>query len=189
MGQSTLLKYVVNVLEEHKIGYFITGSVAAMKYGETRLTNDIDIVVRLARDCIESFCRCFPEPEYYLSMDAVREAVDRGGQFNILHPFSGYKVDIMLVSYGEYDRLRFHRALRGKVDKETIAWVASAEDVILKKMQYYKEGQHEKHLRDITGIIKMQGERLDRVYIGQWAEKLEVGNIWKALVQRCGKKK
>ena len=42
-----LLERLVAVLERLKIPYLITGSVAAMAYGEPRLTNDIDVVVDL----------------------------------------------------------------------------------------------------------------------------------------------
>ena len=51
MEQSDLLRYVVDTLETLGIRYFITGSHAAMQYGEPRLTNDIDVVVELAPRC------------------------------------------------------------------------------------------------------------------------------------------
>ena len=44
MGPFELLQNIVEILERLQVPYLITGSVAAMAYGESRLTNDIDIV-------------------------------------------------------------------------------------------------------------------------------------------------
>ncbi len=54
---------------------------------------------------------------------------------------------------------------------------AAPEDVILKKMEYYREGASEKHLRDIAGMI-------DESYIGQWADQLGLRESWNALLRR-----
>jgi len=58
------------------------------------------------------------------------------------------------------------------------------EDVIIKKMEYYREGGPEKHLRDITGILKVSAEDIDPDYIAQWAERLDLVKIWEAIQQR-----
>jgi hypothetical protein len=55
------------------------------------------------------------------------------------------------------------------------------------KMRYFKEGGSEKHLPDITGIIKISGSEIDRSYIGNWAEKLDVADIWNLVVRRLNK--
>jgi hypothetical protein len=49
MGQFDLLRYVVRILEELGLKYFVTGSTATLFYGEPRFTNDIDVVVALYR--------------------------------------------------------------------------------------------------------------------------------------------
>ena len=61
---------------------------------------------------------------------------------------------------------------------------ASPEDVILKKMEYYKEGHSEKHIRDIVGVLKLRAEKLDRNYIEKWAVRLQLTDIWHAVVER-----
>jgi hypothetical protein len=52
------------------------------------------------------------------------------------------------------------------------------------KMLYYREGESEKHLRDIGGVLRVQGERIDRQYITQWAEHLGVGDVWVTIIER-----
>ena len=59
-----------------------------------------------------------------------------------------------------------------------------AEDVILKKMEAYREGGSEKHLRDIAGVLKISGERLDRSYIQDWADRLGVTEVWQDVLRR-----
>jgi hypothetical protein len=61
---------------------------------------------------------------------------------------------------------------------------ASPEDVIVKKMLSYREGGSEKHLRDIAGVLRMQGESLDRGYLQSWVERLGLTDIWQAILDR-----
>ncbi len=79
------------------IPYFITGSTASIIDGEPRFTNDIDIVARIEMSRASELCASFRLPDFSVSIDAVREAVRNRGQFNILHPASGLKFD-MIVS-------------------------------------------------------------------------------------------
>ena len=84
MEHSELLRYVVGVIERLSLDYMVTGSVATIFFGEPRFTNDIDIVVDLGPDRIAEFCQAFPAPDFYLSEEAVREAVQQQAQFNII---------------------------------------------------------------------------------------------------------
>jgi hypothetical protein len=62
----------------------------------------------------------------------------------------------------------------------TVAF-ASPEDVIIKKMAYFQEGGSDKHLRDIAGVLRLQGEALDRAYIEVWAGKLGLSAMWQEI--------
>ena len=65
--------------------------------------------------------------------------------------------------------------------------MARPEDVILSKMQYYKEGGSEKHLRDIAGMLKISGENIDFGYIASMVKRLDVEDVWQAILRRAGK--
>lgn len=179
-----LLQTLVESLERLHIPYLITGSVASMAYGEPRFTNDIDIVAEVRPEHIPDLLAAFPSPEYYLDEEMIREAIRRAGQFNIIHPASGLKVDVIIRKETPFDRTRFSRARRLRPAEEYEADFAAPEDVILKKMEYYKEGGSEKHLRDITSILRISGEEIDRQYIVSWAERLGVIEIWEAILKR-----
>jgi glutamine synthetase len=60
------------------------------------------------------------------------------------------------------------------------------EDVIIKKMEYYREGGSEKYLRDIRGILSVSGEGLDVSYVERWAARKGLTEIWRAILSKPG---
>jgi len=56
--------------------------------------------------------------------------------------------------------------------------------IIIKKLEYFKHGRSEKHLRDIASMLKISSDLIDRTYISSWAEKLSVGGIWAELQKK-----
>ena len=185
MEQSDLLRYLVEAVERLGISYIVTGSVATIFYGEPRYTNDIDVVADLPPGRIAAFCSAFGPEDFYLSAEAVRQAAAAHGQFNIIHPHSGLKIDVMVPHDAPFNRSRFARAKRVRPAKDYEASFASPEDVIIKKMEYYREGQSEKHLRDITGVLRVSGDSLDEAYVSEWAGRLGLDAIWTAVLARA----
>jgi hypothetical protein len=184
MEQYKLLRRLSATLERLGIPYLVTGSMATIAYGEARFTNDIDIVVALRPQHVDAFCAAFPEPEFYCPQDFVAEAVRKQFQFNVLQPAAGLKADVIVATDSAFDRARLARARRMPTGPGFEAWFASPEDMILKKLEYFKEGGSEKHIRDILGVLKTQGERIDRAYIAEWAGRLAVSNEWELVLQR-----
>lgn len=66
-------------------------------------------------------------------------------------------------------------------DREEFA--AAPEDAILRKLWYYNEGRSDKHLRDIAGILRLSGDRIDRADIEAWARKLGLEEAWAAVLE------
>jgi hypothetical protein len=130
MEQSDLLRYVATAIEGLGLRYFVTGSTATIFYGEPRLTNDIDLVVDLPESHISNFCGQFPPSEFYLSEPAIRDAVQRKAQFNIIHPASGLKVDVIVPEANLFNQSRFSRAKRLRVAPDFEAAFTSPEDAI-----------------------------------------------------------
>jgi hypothetical protein len=186
MEPSDLLRYAVEVLEKLGLRYFITGSSATIFYGEPRFTNDIDIVLDLPSGRIADLCAAFPAEDFYLSEEAARRAVARRGQFNVIHPASGLKLDLMIPTEDRFNQSRFSRIRRLQPAPDYDAAFASVEDVILKKMEYYREGGSEKHLRDIAGVLRISGSVVERAYIEEWAGRLGLEEIWERILRRAG---
>ena len=185
MEHADLLRYVVDVLDRLHLRYFVTGSTASIFFGEPRFTNDIDVVVDLPMALISDFCIGFPGQDFYVSEVAVRQAVILHSQFNIIHPDSGLKVDVMVPTDTAFNRSRFER-IRRVVPGDYTASFASPEDVIIKKMEYFREGGSEKHLRDIASMLRLCPDPVDRDYIQKWATELDLLDVWKAILDRIG---
>lgn len=184
MDQPELLQRVADVLESLRIPYMVVGSIASMAYGEPRFTQDIDFVVALREDQVQALCSRFPQPAYYVSVEAARQAAAAGGQFNIIHPTSGNKVDLVISRDEPWYKSQLSRRRRIRVMPDIDAYMASPEDVILAKLQSYREGGSDKHLRDITGILRTRLVSLDRAYLEKWARSLGVLDIWMTILDR-----
>jgi hypothetical protein len=182
MDQSDLLAHLCQQFDRVGAPYLITGSQATIAYGEPRFTNDIDVVTDLSLSQIEGFCAGFPTPEYYVSLPAAREAVASRGMFNIIHPESGLKIDVVISKGTAFDGLQLKRGIKISLSSQCHANFISPEDIILKKMEWHRMGGGGRHLRDIAGVMRIQGDKLDRTYISEQAEKLSVHDIWQALL-------
>jgi hypothetical protein len=184
LEQVELLRYAIEVLERLGIVYMVVGSYASGSYGEPRFTQDIDIVVDLQLDQIDVLCSSFPAPEYYVSKDGVRSALQHRSQFDIIHSDSGMKLDLIIPKGDQYSREQVARRQRVQLIPGQEAFTARPEDIIIGKMVFYEEGGSEKHLRDITGMMRVSGAQIDRDYIGRWAASLNLMEIWKAILGR-----
>ena len=166
----------------------IVGSLASGVYGEPRFTQDIDIVLDIRSNQLARLCRAFPAPEFYVSENAAREAVAMGGQFNIIHPASGQKIDFMIVPKNDWGQSQLKRRRREEIIPGRPGYAAAPEDVILAKLWYYQEGGSEKHLRDIAAMLQVSRDLIDTEYIERWAATLGYINEWRIVVERLWKR-
>ena len=179
-----LMQQVVDFLERESVPYRVVGSMASMAYSEPRFTNDVDILVDLSLDKVDALCQEFQAPDYFVAPHAVRQAIQSRHQFNILYIPAGLKVDMILTADSEFDRLNINQGQRLKNEGLYDALFASPENVLLKKLVYFQEGESEKHLRDIASMLSVQGENIDQAYLDLWAEKLGVIEELKLVRQR-----
>lgn len=156
-------------LEACGIEYMLVGSVACGLYGQARATQDVDLVVKASDQQLLELERGLPEDRYYLSEQAMRSRQT----FNVIDLRTGTKVDLMFLKARPFSLSEFAR-------RQRLTWegrerfVASAEDVILAKLEWNRLSPSDRQLRDAWGVIQTQGERLDRDYLERWAEELQV---------------
>ena len=176
---------VLDRLDAAGVAYYVTGSWALAAYAEPRMTRDIDIVIDLRFGNVTPLCDAFPAPEFFVTKESAIEAIRSGKQFNVVHPASGNKIDFMISRDDQWSKSQMQRRQRARLFGTVEGFAASAEDIIVSKMIYYHEGGSEKHLRDITGILSVQQNKIDREYIGYWASRLKISEVWDRVLERC----
>lgn len=178
-----LFASILQPLEEAALDYMITGSVAAMTYGEPRLTNDIDLILALSPASIPRLENAFPEDRYYRAPTEVIQAETARalrGHTNIIHHETGFRADIYFRANDPLHAWAWPRRHRLEIEPGLTASFAPPEYVILRKLQYFAEGGSEKHLSDIRSILA-QPETADLATspeITQWATDLNVTVHW-----------
>jgi type IV secretory pathway TrbF-like protein len=172
---------VVAVLTRINVPYVIGGSFASSVHGEPRSTNDIDMVVDLRQHQVDAFIDLISK-DCYVSRDAVVDAIRIGGAFNVIHIPTAIKVDVFVAASDVFDRERLRRRIAvpfGDDGESVMLFVDTAEDVILRKLEWYRRGGEasERQWRDVAGVIDAQAARLDRAYLREWAATLNVEDL------------
>lgn len=179
MLEPDLIELFVRPLEQLKIRYLISGSVAAMIYGEPRLTNDIDLIVFLQLEDVTRLRVAYPSPEFYLPpKEVIAAEIERAnGQFNIIHAESTLKADIYMARRDELSSWAFRHPHQYPFDITNIV-LAPPEYVIVRKLEYFREGGSEKHLRDIRAMLAVSGDQIDQEELLRWIERQNVKEQW-----------
>jgi hypothetical protein len=168
---NTGLKLVIEKLESAGIDYMIVGSIAGTVYGEPRLTRDIDMVIAMSSASVKNLLTAFATREFYVPpAEILSQEITRCGQTNILHHESGVKADLMFRKATPHALEEFSRKRRLEILRGLTAWIAAPEDIIIGKLRFYREGESQKHLTDIRGI--MANTEIDRDYLKRWVDQL-----------------
>jgi hypothetical protein len=184
MEQIDILRHATDVLERMQVPYVIVGSIASIAYGESRFTQDIDVIAAFEMRHVGPLLAAFPPSEFYVSETAMREAIRTSFQFNVIHPGSGNKIDFILPREDEWARVQMARARPVRLLPDRDVMTAAPEDVILGKLWYYSQGGGDRHLRDIAGILRVTGEGVDRAEVERWAARLGYLEIWEQIVAK-----
>jgi len=183
MLEPDLIELFAQPLNQAGFRYLVSGSVAAMLYGEPRVTHDIDFVVFLRSEDALRLAAIFPSAQFYVPPAAVileEMARERRGHFNIIHADSGLKADFYTAGHDELHAWAFRNARSYSIGKNPIR-LAPPEYVILRKLEYHREGGSEKHLRDIRAMLAVSGDLLDRPALQDWIARLGLEIEWKCV--------
>ena len=181
MPEANLFLLFTRRLNTLGVRYMVTGSVAVIIYGEPRLTHDVDLIVVLDREHIARLPEVFPPTEFYVpptEVMAVEAAREQRGHFNIIHNETGFKADLYLSGRDPLHAWGLARARRLEVEGEALV-VAPLEYVIVRKLEYYREGGSEKHLRDIRSMLTTSPELLNQAEVEQQITERGLQEVWK----------
>ncbi len=67
-------------------------------------------------------------------------------------------------------------------------YVTTAEDIILAKLEWYKQGGEisERQWRDVLGVMGVRGDELDLDYLRRWAQQLEIAELLQRALHEGG---
>jgi hypothetical protein len=178
-----LLVRIRAALKAAGVPYMLTGSFASSIHGTPRASHDIDFVIAPGKPELLALLDEFPEDEYYVSREAALDALARQGQFNLIDHATGWKIDFIIRKQRAFSREEFER--RKPVELMGVELdIASAEDVLIAKLEWAKLGSSERQLEDAAGIRSLQGKRLDNAYVEKWVDALGLRAQWEKVLTR-----
>ncbi len=163
------------------VAWYVGGSVASSARGLARASMDVDVVADL-RPGLEAAFAASLKSAFYVSEDAVREAVRERGSFNVIHLPTGMKVDVFLPPGRPFEREALARAVPMALDAEGTGPrfpIATAEDVVLAKLWWFDRGGRtsSRQWGDVQGVLRTTGSMIDLAYLESSAETLGVTEL------------
>lgn len=161
-----ILSRVAEALTKRTVSYMIIGGQAVLRYGEPRLTKDIDVTLGLGVEGFQTIMDAVAEltlrvlvedPEAFVRKTMVLPALDED---------SGIRVDF-IFSFSEYERQAIERAVSVRVGNATVKF-ASLEDVVIHKMVAGRP----RDIEDVRSIL-LKNPQYESDYIDRWLSKFD----------------
>lgn len=184
------LKPVIQAFDRLSIPYYIGGSIASSVYGLARATMDVDLVADLAPAQVASLAGLLRE-EYYLDEQMIQDAISNSSSFNLIHLETMMKVDVFVPKQDPYQQAANARKRQDRLveeDPDSVFYFSSPEDIILSKLRWYEMGGRvsERQWLDILGVVKVQGDSLDRSYLVTWSKVAGVSDLLERAFAEAG---
>lgn len=183
---------LTGAFESLGIAYAIGGSFASSVHGIARPTQDLDIVAAISPAHVPGLVAAL-DKHFYVDGEMIREALGRKRAFNVIHFDTGLKCDVFPV---ESHLLGTEQIRRCRSAASTILGgppasfpVISAEDTILVKLRWYRDGGEasERQWNDLRNIVKVQSA-LDLQYLTEWSGRLDVADLLNRLLDENAKR-
>jgi hypothetical protein len=175
-----ILREVAAALTRLGINFALGGSWVSSMLGHARTTYDADITAEPFPGREAEFVAMFG-PDYYVSAESIRDAIRGQSSFNVLHPPTGFKVDVFIRKNTPFGRSVLDRRRSAAIpgDPPLQIDVVSAEDIILLKLEWFRIGGEtsDRQWNDVLGVLRVQAGRLDEAYLDQWAAELGVTDL------------
>jgi hypothetical protein len=180
---------VVAAFEKLKIRYYIGGSLASSAFGVARSTLDVDIVAEMKPDqarALESLLK----KEFYIDADSITKAIEQKSSFNLIHLESLFKIDVFILKPEPFSQQAFSRRREKSVSEGPAQklYFPTPEDIILIKLDWYRCGNEisNQQWKDVLGVLKVQGGRLDLNHLMLWAKELMIVDLLQRALKEAG---
>ena len=171
-----ILKDISERFDKIELPFMLTGSFAMSYYANPRMTRDLDFVIELDTNKIDSLVKVV-ENDYIVSFEVIRESFLHKSMFNLIHKESLIKVDCIIRKDEKYRKIEFDR--RQKIILRDFAtYIVSKEDLILSKCLWMKESYSEMQIRDIKNLLSTG---CDQNYLQEYIKILGLEELFKQI--------
>jgi len=144
----------------------VIGGIAVGVWGEPRVTRDVDVKVLLGRDEAARLLEVIAPGYVSLQADPLRALTHTGILF--VQDELGTRLDLLL-SDTKFDAEAIRRAQSVELEPGLVAFVCSAEDLIIYKLVSTRLRDYE----DAASVVRRQGDALDDAYVLGWLRRFE----------------
>jgi hypothetical protein len=163
------LNSALKALKQIGVNRRVVGSMASSELGLSRTTWDADVVAALEMRHVQPLIAALGR-DFYADEELIREGIQNGSSFNLIHLETALKIDVFIPKSREYDRVAMMRFNPNSPDFMT------AEDVLLGKLEWYRAGDEtsERQWTDVIGILQVQAGKFDLEHARRWASEIGV---------------
>ncbi len=172
MKGNDAVKALVAALEQLGIDYMITGSYASNVHGVPRSTQDADFIIEAPPEEVSRLLATL-EPPMQADPQMLFETITSSLRWVVRLDRSPFVMELFLLNSHPFDRSRFDRRVREEVLPGALAWLPTAEDVIVQKLRWSARGKRPKDFADACAVIGVQAGKLDWPYIEKWCAELD----------------
>jgi hypothetical protein len=172
MKGNDAVKSLVATLERLGIDYMITGSYASNVHGVPRSTQDADFIIEAPPEEVSHLLATL-EPPLQADPQMLFETITSSLRWVVRLDRSPFVIELFLLNTHPFDRSRFDRRVREEVLPGSMAWLPTAEDVIVQKLRWSARGKRAKDFADACAVIEVQAGNLDWPYIEKWCAELD----------------
>ena len=177
---------IAGIFKKLKIDYLVGGSLASSLHGIPRATQDVDIIANIHSDQVKELVKSIQE-DFYFDNDAIMEAIKHNTSFNIIHLKTMFKIDIFILKYdeGALEEMSRRKSYSFSEGDVPALYLASAEDIIIHKLYWYKLGNciSERQWLDVIGVLQVQKNQLDYSYLDKAAKRKKVTDLLKKALE------
>jgi len=127
-----------------------------------------------------------PGVDYCVDEAAALDALARESQFNVIDLATGWKIDFICRRSRPFSQTEFERRAQADLDGFPL-FIATAEDVIIAKLEWAKLGGSQRQVEDAAGLLRVRYEDLDMAYLLRWVAGLGLATEWLVAQRAAGR--